>query len=177
MGRTAFPVLVNNSGIQRQIDPRKGTADLEAGEDEIAINLDATLHLTARFLAHLLKQDSAAFVNISSGLGLVPPTILPVYCATKAAMQSLSLSMRRQLIGTTVRVFEVIPPTVDTDLDRGARQARGQTDRGVRPEEVAAAALKALAEDEFEVGIGQAQWLHKASREEMDQIFQRMNGH
>jgi uncharacterized oxidoreductase len=170
-------VLVNNAGIQRQIDLRKGTAGLEAGEDEILINLHGPLHLTALFLPHLMKQDPAAIVNITSGLGFVPMTVLPVYCATKAAMHSLTLSLRQQLMDTTVKVFEVIPPTVDTDLDRGARQRRAQVDRGIRPEEVAAATLKALKEDELELGIGQAQRLRNASREELDQTFRRMNGH
>jgi uncharacterized oxidoreductase len=102
---------------------------------------------------------------------------MPVYCATKAAIHSFSLSLRHQLRDTSVRVFEVIPPTVDTNLDRGARQGRGQAERGIPPEEVATATLKGLAEDEYELAIGQAQGLRRGSREDLDQIFQRMNSH
>ncbi|MGA2820409.1 MAG: SDR family NAD(P)-dependent oxidoreductase [Anaerolineales bacterium] len=170
-------ILVNNAGIQRQIDFRKGVADLWAGEDEITINLLGPVHLTALFIPHLMEQESAAIVNISSGLGFIPLAIMPVYCATKAAIHSLSLSLRHQLRETSVRVFEVIPPTVDTNLDRGARQGRGQAERGIQPEEVATATLKGLAEDEYELAIGQAQLLRKGSREDLDQIFQRMNSH
>ena len=170
-------ILVNNAGIQRQIDFRKGAADLRAGEDEITVNLLGPVHLTALFIPHLMRQESAAIVNVSSGLGFIPLAIMPVYCATKAAIHSFSLSLRHQLRDTSVRVFEVIPPTVDTNLDRGARQGRGQAERGIPPEEVATATLKGLAEDEYELAIGQAQWLRRGSREDLDQIFQRMNSH
>ena len=46
------------------------------------------------------------------------------------------MSLRHLLKGTPVKVYEVIPPTVDTDLDRGARARRGQTERGIPSSEV-----------------------------------------
>ena len=149
-------VLVNNAGIQRQIDFRQGLQDLEAGENEILSNFDAPVQLSALFIPHLLRQPEAAIINITSGLGFTPLAFLPIYCATKAAVHSLTLSLRHQLKGTSVKVFEVIPPTVDTELDRGARDRRGQKDRGIHPDEVAAATLPALAADQFELAIGAA---------------------
>ncbi|HEX7540822.1 MAG TPA: SDR family NAD(P)-dependent oxidoreductase, partial [Anaerolineales bacterium] len=86
---TNFPhlnILVNNAGIQRQIDFTKGTKDLQNGDDEIQINFSAPVQLSALFIPHLMKQGEAAIVNISSGLGFIPLTIMPVYCATKAAL-------------------------------------------------------------------------------------------
>ena len=80
----------------------------------------------------LLTQKDAAIINVTSGLGFVPLTLMPVYCATKAAMHSFTISLRDQLKNTPVKVFEVIPPMVETcELDRGARAKRGQHDRGV----------------------------------------------
>ena len=140
------------------------------------INFSAPVHLSALFIPHLLKQEEAAIVNVSSGLGFVPLTIMPVYCATKAALHSFSLSLRRQLRQTNVRVFEIIPPTVDTELDRGARGQRRQAYRGIPPTEVAEAALAGLAKNEFEIAVGQAQGLRSGTRKEAEQIFQRMNG-
>lgn len=168
-------VLVNNAGIQRQIDLRTGARDLLSGEDEIETNFRAPVHLAALFIPHLMKQESAAIVNVSSGLGFAPLAFMPLYCATKAAMHSFSLSLRHQLRGTPIRVFEIIPPTVDTELDRGARARRGQEDRGIKPGEVAAATLKALEADEYEAAMGRAQWLIAEGRKEPDVLFQRMN--
>lgn len=117
-------MLVNNAGIQRMIDLKKGTQDLLDGEDEIEVNLKAYIHLSAYFIPLFLKRKEAAIVNISSGLAFIPIAIMPVYCATKAAVHSFSLSLRHQLKNTPIKVFEIIPPTVDTELDRGAREEK-----------------------------------------------------
>ncbi len=169
-------ILVNNAGIQRMVDFTKGTADLSNGEDEIRINFSAPVLLTAMFIPQLMKLEEAAIMNISSGLGFVPLTIVPVYCATKAAMHSFTWSLRHQLRKTSVKVFEVIPPTVDTNLDRGARGERKQEYRGIPASEVAKATLAGMAKDEFEITIGQSQGLRDGTRQEAELIFQRMNG-
>lgn len=168
-------ILVNNAGIQREIDFKKGTVDLMSGENEIEINLQAPVHLSALFIPHLIKQKEAAIVNISSGLAFVPIAIMPVYCATKAAIHSFSLSLRHQLKDTSIKVFEIIPPTTDTELDRGARDKRGQADRGAKPEIVVAATMEALEKDNFEIAIGQAEFLRDSSRKDPEGIFRRIN--
>jgi uncharacterized oxidoreductase len=170
-------ILVNNAGIQREINLRKGAEEFESGEDEIEINLRAPIHLSALFIPHLLKKNEAAIANISSGLGFAPLAFMPVYCATKAAIHSFSWSLRHQLKETTVKVFEIIPPTVDTELDQGARAKRGQQDRGISAREVAQAALDALSKDEFELAVGRAQFLRLESRKDPERLFQMMNIH
>jgi uncharacterized oxidoreductase len=168
-------ILVNNAGIQRQIGLASGVDELMRGEDEIKINFSAPVYLSALFIPHLKKQPEAAIINVSSGLGFVPLTIVPVYCATKAAIHSFTVSLRHQLRRTSIKVFEIIPPTVDTDLDRGARADRRQEYRGIPPMEVAEAALAGIARDEFEIAVGQAQGLHSVISPQADAIFQRMN--
>ena len=61
-------------------------------------------------------------MTVSSGLAFVPLTATPTYCATKAAMHSYTQSLRHQLRDSTVRVVELIPPYVQTEL-MGAHQA------------------------------------------------------
>ena len=169
-------VLVNNAGIQRQIDLSKGPEDLLNGEDEIGINFAVPVYLSAMLIPHLSKQSEAAIINVTGGLAFVPLTILPIYCATKAALHSYSLSLRYQLRQTHVKVFEIIPPTVDTDLDHGARARRKQENRGIPAAEMVEPAFAGMAKDEFEIAIGQAQGLRSASPQEAGQIFLRMNG-
>jgi uncharacterized oxidoreductase len=170
-------ILVNNAGIQKQIDFKKGEADLLGDEKEIEINLSAPVFLSALFIPHLIKQPEAAIINVTSGLGFVPIAMMPVYGATKAAMHSFSLSLRHQLKGTSVKVFEIIPPTVDTELDRGARASRGQQDRGIKPDEVAQSSLLALEKDEYEAPIGRAQFLRMGARNEPEKTFEMINSH
>lgn len=140
------------------IDFKKGLSDLDRhrqidGEDEIEINFRAYVQLAAAFVPDFIEQKEAAIVNVSSGLAFIPLTITPIYCATKAAIHSFSLSLRHQLRDTPIRVFEIIPPTVDTELDKGARAARGQQDRGIPPAQVAREALPRMEKDEYETRL------------------------
>ena len=169
-------ILVNNAGIQREIDLTEGIADLESGEDEIRVNLEAPVYLSALFIPHLMKkQKESAIINISSGLAFIPIASMPVYCATKAAIHSFNLSLRYQLAGTRVKVYEVVPPIVDTELDKGARGQREQANRGIKPEEVAAATMKGIENDDFEIVIGMAQNLRMGSRTDPEKAFKQIN--
>jgi uncharacterized oxidoreductase len=168
-------ILINNAGIQRMIDLKGGIKELSQNGNEVDINLSAPMYLSAYFIPVFLRQKEAAIVNVSSGLGFIPLAILPVYCATKAAIHSFTVSLRHQLKNTSIKVFEIIPPAVDTELDKGARDRRGQTHKGIQPSEVAMSALKALENDEFECAIGMAKNLVMGARSNPEQFFKTMN--
>ena len=154
---------------------KTGFSNRSAGEDEIDINLKAPISLSELFIPRLMQKKEAAIVNISSGLGFVPIAFMPIYCATKAALHSYTMSLRHQLKDTPVKVFEVIPSTVDTELDKGMREKRGQTDRGIPPAEVAKAALAGMQEDKYEIPVGMAERLMMGSRNNPEEIFKNMN--
>jgi len=157
-------VLINNAGIQRETDFRTGAPELTDGESEIDTNFTATVHLAALCVPEFLKRKTpSAVVNVTSGLAFVPIRIVPVYCATKAALHSFSMSLRSQLADTNVRVFEIIPPLVQTELHRGA-QARKQAKRAILPVRVADALVRALKTEKLEVTVGQGRDLKLASR-------------
>ncbi|MCL5031527.1 MAG: SDR family NAD(P)-dependent oxidoreductase [Bacteroidetes bacterium] len=168
-------ILVNNAGIQREIDFTKGPADIEKSVNEIKINFESPVVLSALFTPLLSGKENSAIINISSGLAFIPITIMPVYCATKAALHSYSISLRHQLQKTCIKVFEAIPPTVDTDLDQGARRARGQTDFGISAAETAIEILNGLEKDEFEILIGGAKFLMNSSKTDFENTFLLMN--
>ena len=168
-------ILVNNAGVQRMIDLRNGETELHAGDDEVEINLRAYIHLASLFTPVFMERDEAAIVNVSSALGFVPIAVMPVYCATKAAVHIYTVSLRHQLRDTQVRVFELIPPTVDTELDRGARVRRGQAERGIPPEVVARAAIEGIARGDPEIVVGEASRLRNASPDAFTKIFDGMN--
>ncbi len=175
----SFPelnVLVNNAGIQREIDFKKGAAAYPTGESEIETNLEAPIHLCALFIPHLMKRNEAAIVNVSSGLAYVPMASTPVYCATKAGLHSFSMSLRHQLRDTSVKVFELLPPWTDTELGGAPEGGEERGYRGAPPAEVAEGGLAAFAKDEFEIAVGQAQGLRDGSRSDPDKTFQMING-
>ena len=90
--------------------------DLLKTDDEIETNLRAQIYLSARFIPMLSAKKEAAIINVSSGLGFVPLARFPVYCATKAAMHSFSISLRYQLRKPHKGVEEIPPTVYDTEL-------------------------------------------------------------
>ena len=162
-------ILINNAGIQSYLN-LKQPLNIDAIRQECEINLIAPVHLSNLFFEQLNKQDNPAIINITSGLAFAPLAFMPVYCATKAALHSFSLSLRHQLSDTKIRVFEIAPPTVDTELDKGERSKRGLADRGIKPEEFAIQAIDAIRKDIYEAAIGSANNL-RLKREELFNIM------
>ena len=119
-----FPTLnivINNAGIMRPENALEDPVDLATCEATITTNLLGPIRLTAALLPHLRKQAAAAVINVSSGLAFVPLAATPTYGATKAALHSYTQSLRHQLRETTVKVIELAPPLVATDLQPGQR--------------------------------------------------------
>jgi uncharacterized oxidoreductase len=140
-------ILVNNAGIQRYVDLKKGYDELKSGEDEIAINFVSAVELTALFIGHLMSRPSAAVINVSSGLGFMPMLNTPVYSATKAAIHTYTLVLRQQLRDTSVRVIEIVPPMVDTGLNREGRDAAHLRLRGISLSEYIPTVIRGLEND------------------------------
>ena len=170
-------MLVNNAGIQREMDFTSPTVNkpISPKDDEVTINLAASIRLCALFTPILLKRKEAAIVNISSGLAFVPIAIMPVYCATKAAIHSFTTSLRHQLRNTSVRVFEAAPPTTDTELDASFAGEEEQAYRGISPQEVAAAIIEGVKADKQEILVGQAQGLYQSALRDPEAIFKQLN--
>jgi uncharacterized oxidoreductase len=166
-------ILVNNAGIQKMIDFKTDTEQVVEGDAEIRCNFEGPVFLSHLLLPHLMTLPHAAIFNVTSGLAFVPLTFMPIYCATKAAMHSFTISLRQQLLSTNVRVVEIIPPIVDTELDRGARAKRGQTNRGITVEQSVAEIMQGMEADLPEIAIGQAANFMNSSN--FDEMFQRMN--
>jgi uncharacterized oxidoreductase len=140
-------ILVNNAGIQRYIDLKKGYDELRSGQDETVINFVATVELTALFIGQLMKRPAAAIINVGSGLGFMPMLNTPIYSATKAAIHTYSLVLRQQLKDTPVKVIEIVPPMVDTDLNKEGRDRAGLKFRGIKVSEYIPTIIKGLEND------------------------------
>ena len=168
-------ILVNNAGVQRDISFAQGIAEYLSGENEIAINLEAPIILSGMLIPHLAGNQGAAIVNVTSGLGFVPAARAPVYSATKAAMHAFSMALRHQLMKLGIKVYEVVPPAVDTDLNPEGRARRGNFKVDLKPNEFVDAVMKGLRNDVFEFGYGFTEGSIRASREELDRSFQQMN--
>ena len=114
-------VLVNNAGVMQR-DDVSSAVDESVLVSTIETNLLGPVRTTGAFVEHLKKQREATIINVSSVLGFVPLAQTAVYSSTKAAIHSYSQSLRYRLRNTSVRVLELAPPWVQTELMNGAGQ-------------------------------------------------------
>lgn len=109
-----FDVLVNNAGVDR---PRKF---LDAQPDDIDllvdVNLRAVLHLCRLVVPGMVARDRGHVINISSIAAAYHFGGNSTYHATKAAVSMLSHQLRVDAFGKRVRVTEICPGRVATDI-------------------------------------------------------------
>jgi uncharacterized oxidoreductase len=117
-------VLINNAGIM-QPDAAAGRIDDALLVATVTTNLLGPIRMTSALIDHLKTKDDAVVAYTSSVLAFVPLAPTAVYSSTKAALHSYILSQRFMLRDTKVRVLEIAPPWVRTDLmnSRKAEQA------------------------------------------------------
>jgi uncharacterized oxidoreductase len=108
-------VLINNAGIM-QPDAAAGPIDDALLVATITTNLMGPIRMTSALIEHLKGRTDAVVAYTGSVLGFTPMAATAVYSSTKAALHSYILSQRFSLQGTTVRVLEIVPPWVRTDL-------------------------------------------------------------
>ena len=116
--------LINNAGVQRPfqiIGPDYGF-DLSQADQEIDTNIRGPLHLCVSLVPHFNGlPNGGVIMNVSSVLGYNPFSIInPVYNGTKAWVHFFTMNLRSQLHhgGSKIKVVEIVPPTVETDLHR-----------------------------------------------------------
>jgi len=111
----ALNVVIHSAGVAKNENLPIG-ADAGVEEEIITTNILGPMRLTNVLLPHLLKQESATIMPISSGLAFMPNAQTPTYSSTKAAIHSYAQSLRYQLKDTPVEVIELIPPYVRTSM-------------------------------------------------------------
>ncbi len=147
---SALNVLINNAGVML-IDDAAGKIDDLLLTSTITTNLMGPIRLTSALIEHLKKQANAAVIYNTSALAFVPLALTGVYSSTKAALHSYVLSQRYRLKGTSVRVLEIAPPWVQTDLLNSSEDPRAMPLK-----EFIEATIKVLGTDADEILVEQA---------------------
>ncbi|MBY8880289.1 SDR family oxidoreductase [Actinacidiphila acidipaludis] len=112
-------VLVAMAGIMQVEDWHRPESFLASAESVVTTNLLGPIRLIGAFVEHLQTRPDATIVTVSSGLGFTPLAVTPSYNASKAAIHMLSESLRLQLADTSVKIVELVPPSVRTALMPG----------------------------------------------------------
>lgn len=157
-------ILINNAGVMSTINLQDHNLSAEALTKELDINVKGTIWMNDAFFPLLKKNKEAATVTVSSGLAFVPLPITPVYCATKAALHSYTLSLRAQYKNTAVKVFELAPPATETELLAGFNEDDMEGIAAMPVQALVASFLKGFSKDKYEICPGQASQLKFMSR-------------
>jgi short-subunit dehydrogenase involved in D-alanine esterification of teichoic acids len=116
-------VLVAMAGIMRVEDWHTPAGFLDSAEAVVTTNVLGPIRLIGAFVEHLQSRPDATIVTVSSGLAFTPLKATPSYNASKAAIHMLSESIRLQLADTSVKIVELVPPSVRTALLPGQEES------------------------------------------------------
>jgi uncharacterized oxidoreductase len=157
-------VLINNAGVMIEINLQKHQLSATDLTKEIDINVKGTIWMNDAFIPLLKKNRNAATVTVSSMVAFVPLAIAPVYCATKAALHSYTLSLREQLRNTDVKVFELAPPATETELLTAFNEEDKKGVSIMPVQAMVASFFKGFSNDKLEICPGQSSQLRFMSR-------------
>jgi uncharacterized oxidoreductase len=163
-------MVINNAGRAILYNlAEEGVNAFEKAADEMHTNYLSIIRLNELLLPLLKKQTEAAIVNVSSVVAIVPGS-LSTYSASKAALHSYTQSLRFALEETTVKVFELMPPLVNTDFS----QAIGGSN-GIPPSQVATELVEALENNTYEIHVGNTAHIYNLFLSSPAEAFNQMN--
>lgn len=148
---TQFPklnVVINNAGNAYVYKFDVGANVITKVKDEMQTNYFSVINLNEKLLPLLSKQTEAAIVNVSSIVSFAPSINIPGYSATKAALHSYTQALRFTLQDTGIKVFELMPPLVNTAF---SSEIGGEN--GIPPQVVADELLASLEKDVYEIHV------------------------
>lgn len=146
-----------NAGVQGMYDLTKpDQLDLAAYHQEMDVNYTSLVNISLAFLPFLqAKTSPSSIIFTGSNLAIVPAHNLPAYSASKAALNAFTLCLRDQLAnsGSNVKVLEISPPPVQTELHDYMGQDRGRA-MGMPLADFCNQAYDGLAKGQDQVIIG-----------------------
>jgi uncharacterized oxidoreductase len=165
-------ILVNNAGSANPQPLDAPTGIYEKAKFEMELNYLSVLRLTEQLLPLLKESKDAAIVNVESIVSYLPNANIATYSATKAALHSYSQSLRLVLQKSNphIKVFEVYPPFVDTDLTKGF-----DTDK-LSPDEVGNDVLESVKANAFHIRNGKTKDFYQLFHQAPEQALLTLNG-
>lgn len=132
----AVDILINNAGLALGLEPLPQGA-VEDWDTMIDTNIKGLLYVTRALLPGMLTRGRGHIINIGSLAGIHAYPGGNVYCATKAAVRTLSDGLRQDLASTSLRVTNIQPGMVETDFSRvrfhGDEARADAVYRGIQP--------------------------------------------
>jgi uncharacterized oxidoreductase len=165
-------ILINNAGVVTAYPLDSVEGVYEKAKFEMDLNYLSVVRLTERLLPLLKASREAAIINVESVVSYLPSVILATYSASKAALHSYSQSLRLVLNKKYphVKIFEVFPPFVDTDMTKGFEADK------LSPDEIAEDLYAALQTNQYEVRSGKTKDVYALFHQSPENALKIFNG-
>lgn len=155
-------ILYNNAGVG--ILPKNlGIADdkhTEGAAYEIEINYLGVIRLNNLFMEMLTYRKEGAIINTTSILSIVPSLLEATYSASKTALSFYTKSLREHLriLNSNVKVFELLPPLVATEM------TAGRDNKKISTEELTKRLIAGLENNQYTIRVGDTKMLYLLNR-------------
>jgi short-subunit dehydrogenase involved in D-alanine esterification of teichoic acids len=155
-------ILYNNAGVGSPA-LNLGIANdqiLKNAVYEMNVNYFGVIRLNNLFMDMLKSRKEGAIINTTSILSLVPALEEPTYSATKTALSFYTKVLRKnlQILNSTVKVFELLPPLVDTEMTANRK------DKKMTPEELVKALISGIKKEKFTIRAGDTKVIYILNR-------------
>jgi uncharacterized oxidoreductase len=155
-------ILYNNAGVL-SVSTNMGVANdrhSKEAEHEMDVNYFGVIRLNNLFMEMLKSRGETAIVNTTSILSYVPSVVEATYSASKVALRFYTETLRKHLeiLKSNVKVFELLPPLVATDM------TAGRNDKKLTPEKVVETLIAGLKRNQFTIRVGDTRLLYMVNR-------------
>ena len=155
-------ILYNNAGVLSS-PLNLGVANDKHFEDaayEMNINYLGVVRMTNLFIEMLKSREEAAIINTTSILSYVPSILAPTYSATKAALRFYTESLRKhlQILNSPVKVFELLPPVVATEMSAGF------DGKAITTKDLVKALIGGIKRNQFTIRVGDTKLIYIFNR-------------
>jgi len=155
-------ILYNNAGVG--VQPLNlgipNDKHLEGAIYEMEVNYLGVIRLNNLFMEMLQSRRESAIINTTSILSIVPSLLEATYSASKTALAFYTKSLRKHLeiINSRVKVFELLPPLVATEI------TAARNDKKISPEELVKALISGLEKDQYTIRVGDTKLVYLLNR-------------
>ena len=155
-------ILYNNAGVG--VPPLNlgltNEKHLEGAIYEMDVNYFGIIRLNNLFLDMLKSRKESAIINTTSLLSYVPSLLEATYSASKTALAFYTKSLREHLkiVNSEVKVFELLPPLVATDM------TAERSDKKMSSEELVKGLIAGLKKDQYTIRVGDTKLVYVLHR-------------
>lgn len=140
-------IYVNNAGLM--LDALVTNGKVDEWEQMIDVNIKGVLYGIHSVIPEMVERSSGHIINIASVSGFEVTKISTVYSATKFAVRALSMGMEKELARTGVRVTNISPGMVNTDLTTRVTDGKSQRRKPLQAEDIAEAVVYAVTQPDY----------------------------